>query len=267
MLSEGFLSCSCKTYERYGYPCHHLFHVLECNKTSDIQKEWIHIRWTKDYVLNYLHPDTNDIRNHMYDKLYSNQPIGIKHVVSNTLQYPIYNGFDGISINTTMFNVPDSQFMSQNNRMLWIEQNKTNCPELNALLQTEEVPMINNTIVLSQSQQQHIDNDKQINENNDFIVDDNEDDDLEPSNNDIMSFTENNGLFKRAFDLAGNDVDKHRKLYNMLSDFVIENEISHNDNAIVLKKRSNDDVINISSNKIVNTSHRSNKRTKNGWEM
>ena len=51
-----------------------------------------------------------------------------------------------------------------------------------------------------------------------------------------MSFTENNGLFKRAFDLAENDVDKHRKLYNMLSDFVIENEISHNDNAIVFKK-------------------------------
>ena len=46
---DNLLQCSCKRYERYGYPCHHLFHVLGCKETSEIQREWIHIRWYKEY--------------------------------------------------------------------------------------------------------------------------------------------------------------------------------------------------------------------------
>ena len=39
----GHLTCSCKCYERYGYPCHRLFHILKCYKTNDVKHEWIHI--------------------------------------------------------------------------------------------------------------------------------------------------------------------------------------------------------------------------------
>ena len=40
---DGYLQCSCKVYERYGYPCHHILHVINCTSTNDVKREWIHI--------------------------------------------------------------------------------------------------------------------------------------------------------------------------------------------------------------------------------
>lgn len=58
-LSNGYLQCSCKVYERYGYPCHHTLHVVNCYCTHDIKREWIHIRWSKDYLFNYFNSSTD----------------------------------------------------------------------------------------------------------------------------------------------------------------------------------------------------------------
>ena len=61
--------------------------------------------------------------------------------------------------------------------------------------------------------------------------------DNEPSGEEIMNYTDNFALFKRAYQLANNDISKHTELYTLLSNFVIENEINHSDNRQVIKNR------------------------------
>ena len=46
-----------------------------------------------------------------------------------------------------------------------------------------------------------------------------------------------------------------------------ENEINHNDNAEVIDNRKNGKIASISPNKVINTTNRSNKRKKCGWEF
>ena len=275
---KGFLNCSCKTYERFGYPCHHLLHVLQCNDTSSICKEWIHIRWSKEYVLNYLHNDTEEYKNKLYEDLFNNQPCGIKYTSLINQEFPIYRGFSDQSINTSrMFDVPDFQFMSQTTKTLWIENNRSSCPELHKLMTNHNPTILNQTIVLSQSQTQSItksiqrneDNNDSFHGNNDSVNDDEsiEFNSINPSTDEITDYSENFGLFKRAFDLAGNNVEKHRQLYNYLSNFVIENEINHSDNDDVIANRMHTKTVSISSNKVVNKTNRSNKRKKGCWEI
>ena len=136
--------------------------------------------------------------------------------------------------------------------------------------------ILNQTIVLSQSQTQSISKSVQYNEDNNSFNHDNdidsdneniESDIINPSIDDITDYSENFGLFKRAFDLAGNNVEKHRQLYNYLSNFVIENEINHSDNDDVIANRMHTKTVSISSNKVVNKTNRSNKRKKGCWEI
>ena len=89
--TNSYLTCSFQMYERYGYPCHHILHVVECFKTSDIKRKYIHIRWSKDYLFNYLNPSTSSQHNAIYEKLYDNQPVGIKHINHMSSSYPQYN--------------------------------------------------------------------------------------------------------------------------------------------------------------------------------
>ena len=267
---DGFLHCSCKTYERYGYPCHHMLHVCDCKTIHDVQREWIDIRWTKDYLLNYLHKDTTAETNKIYADLKANFLPGIHYVVPLDQSYPKYKGFDNISIDTTMFNVPASQFTTQDTRILWIQQNDTNDPQLKQLLTQKDVQLINSQLHLSQEQTKTLqtinNNEFDCAGNNDEDEDEDEVNSICNDRNVIMKYTENYALFKRAYALANNDYNRHKKLYDMLSNFVIENEINHSDNKDAISNRDKGEKVLVSSNKILNTSKRSNKRKKACWE-
>ena len=268
------MKCSCKTYERHGYPCHHLLHVVGCESIHDVQKEWIDICWTKEYLLKYLHKYTSEETNNVYTNLRKHFLPGIRFVSPHNASYPIYKGFEGRRIDNTMFNVPTFQFMTQDTKMLWIAKNDTSDPKLQQLLKQTDTDYVNHRIFLSQEQalSQQL-SQQQNNQSNDDSFDnqdeDNSDIDSSTSNDNIrmiMNFSENNALFKRAFQLANNNEQKHRQLYTLLSNFVIENEINHDDNEEVINNRENGKKVIVSSNKIVNTSKRSNKRKKGSWE-
>lgn len=268
------MKCSCKTYERYGYPCHHLLHAVGCETIHDIQKEWIDICWTKEYLLKYLHKDTSQETNNVYTNLKKNYPPGIKFVPPNNASYPVYKGFEGRRIDNTMFNVPSFQFMTQDTKMLWIAKNDSNDPKLQQLLKQTDTDYVNHRIFLSQEQalSQQL-SQPQINQSIDHSFDnqDSDDSDIESSNmndniDDMMDYTENFALFKRAFQLANKKEQSHRKLYTLLSNFVVEHEINHDDNVEVINNRENGKKVIVSSNKIINTSRRSGKRKKGSWE-
>ena len=133
-FTDGFLQCSCKTYERHGYPCHHILHVCNCNSIHQVQREWIDIRWTKDYLLKYLHPNTDKATNELYLKLKTNLPKGVSFHNPINMSYPIFRGFTDTAIVQGLFDVPNFQFMSQTTQSLWIECNSTDDTELQKLI-------------------------------------------------------------------------------------------------------------------------------------
>ena len=75
-LDSDMLKCTCRMYQRFGYPCHHMFHVMDVYDTSKVKKEWIHIRWYKHYTSHYLHPQTSSRQNEIYNQLISMYPKG-----------------------------------------------------------------------------------------------------------------------------------------------------------------------------------------------
>ena len=266
-ITDGFLQCSCKIYERYGYPCHHLLHVCGCQSIHDIKKEWIDISWSKDYLLQYLHHDTDSTTNVLYANLKNLYPIGIHHIVPDNQTYPIYKGSEVSKFNTSTFDVPTFQFMSQNSKMLWIEKNNTNDPQLKLLLNQKDSDFVASRIFLSQEQQKNSNVENNTSTNlNDCHNNDEESDSVTSNTCDFMDYTENHALLKRAFQLANRDELKHEQLYTLLSDFVYENEVNHNDNDNVIDNREQGVKVIVSSNKIINKSRRSNKRKKGSWE-
>ena len=245
-----------------------MLHVINCTNTNDVKREWIHIRWSKEYLLNYLNRTTDTEINLIYEKLYDCHPKGLKYIHQTaTSSYPIYKGFDNRSIQSSMFDVPNSQFMCQKTLSLWVESNNTNDPELQQLLSKNDHEMITQNVILSQQQHNHISQ----SQNDDYVLDDNNSQSSLShiysnicGDDEVTDWNDNIGLLKRAFQLAGCDVNKHRQLYNSINNFIIENEINHNDNDEVLQNRSKDDTVIISSNRIVNKRHKSMKRKKQG---
>ena len=59
-ITNSVLHCSCKKMERFGYPCHHLLHVMAVPSIHDIKSEWIHIRWFKKYLVEYCEPSIEE---------------------------------------------------------------------------------------------------------------------------------------------------------------------------------------------------------------
>ena len=51
-----------------------------------------------------------------------------------------------------MFNVPASQFTTQDTKTLWIEKNNTNDPQLKQLLSQQDTQLIDNELHFSQEQ-------------------------------------------------------------------------------------------------------------------
>ena len=162
--------------------------------------------------------------------------------------YPIFVP-DQMSLQSEIFNVSNYQFMSRITKTLWIQANRSRDESVNKLLKKMHNKMIEQSLHLSQEQQ-----DFNIN-NQDQHSDDNDD-------QYIADYQEQFALFKRAHSLCRNNFDDHKEFHSLLSCFVQSKEINHNDNDIILSKRKIGDSIIISSNKIDNNKNRSAKRKK-----
>ena len=69
---------------------------MKCYDTYSLKKEWFHIRWSKDYLINQYNPKTS-IRNiKLYQTLYENQPQGIKFIPRKYDSIPIYPVYKAI---------------------------------------------------------------------------------------------------------------------------------------------------------------------------
>ena len=72
-------------------------------------------------------------------------------------------------------------------------------------------------------------------------------------------------MFKRTSDLCGNDVEKRKELYAILHNFVCCNDMNNIDNDKILAKKVDAEcggTTLISYSKVINTTHRSTKRTR-----
>ena len=287
----GFLTCSCKTHERYGYPCHHIFKVLKCYDTKYIKKEWIHVRWTNAYNKYHYSSDCSNEQRQNFELLYDSFPIGPHHVSSTaTSRYPQYHdSCIGVKATPEMFGVPDFQIMSRHQfGKTWIHANNSNNPALKELLGYKNDALYNGILFSSQENTKLSQSIlSQPDDSNDFElndVDDNDDNDVplttltEPVYPSRFDYTTHNVILKHAVQLCGSDVNAHRRLYDSLTAFVHSEEINNDDNAAILKKRNYDHINDkerdtlknavtvVSSNKVVNTRLTSTKRTKAAYE-
>ena len=263
---QDLLMCSCRKYERYGYPCHHMFHVMKVYKTEEVKKEWIHIRWFKHYTSHYQHPECTNRQNDLYDKLIVMHPKGPRFYAQQYDTYPQYEQFDGKPVTEDMFPSSNFYFLCRKTNTCWIRQNHTADPAIKQLIQSTTADLVSVDVDLSQ-EQEHIHSQTHLEDENTFDTDQNNDniDDLCAYSKDHPIYTDKMAMFRRASDLCGNDVEKHKELYEMLHEFVSCNEMNNDDNNIILAKRKaeNDGSTTlISSNKVINTTHRSTKRKK-----
>ena len=175
--------------------------------------------------------------------------------MQNILQsFPIFTP-SSIQVHSSMFDVPDSQFVSRTTNTLWIQQNKSSNEDVNKILTKRIKNMIEQSLHISQEQEYF------ANMESDLFQSDNEEiDDC------VNSYHEQFALFKRAHSLCSNRIDDHKELYTLLSNFVHSKEINHNDNQQIIEKRKIGNDVIISSNKVVNCTHRSTKRTKALYE-
>jgi hypothetical protein len=148
--------------------------------------------------------------------------------------------------------------MCRKTQMLWIENNASNSIELNQMLTASDTNLVSKDIILSQEQMVLNDFDFQLEYDSETDIN---------YEVEYTNYTVKVGLLKRAQDLCGKDTEKHKELYDFLTNFVTKNEITNDDNEEALKKRKIGDSITISSNKIVHKGRGTNKRTKNFYEM
>ena len=286
--SEGQLKCSCKYYERHGYPCQHLFHVLKCYETKDVQKEWIHIRWTKAYS-KYQYSETSTVQQRrMYQKLYDDFPIGPYHISTMpTSTYPIFSAFNESLIREISFDCPSYQLMSRTQvTVKWSYVHKTTDEQLNRILGQADDNLLDGHVF--QSETNHQLSQEAYNEDESASPNyDNHDDEHNSNYTDYdsafrnaypepLDFNAHNALLKRIYALCGKDKEANRRYYDLSANFLNSMEINHKDNAKILKKRNLDFEENnlsdeprhtiVSSSKIVNTQSRSNKRPKYSYE-
>lgn len=290
--TNGHLLCSCKCYERYGYPCHHLLHVLKCYNTQDVKREWIHIRWTNVYTRYHFSRDSSATQRKFYERLYDNFPVGpMYRSDSSSLVFPIYDGYSNHKIAKDSFDVPRFQIMSRSSlSKSWVYANNDDDDTLKSLLAHRNDSLYSGSLFASQ---QSIEFSQSIEEQNTYDHEfalHNDDDDSNRSEVDTtqqslaendffpepLNYASQHVIFKRAIDLCGNNVKAHRELYSRMIEFVHSMEINNTDNAAVIKKRNNDHLENskstsqgvtiVSSNKVVNTYNRSTKRAKHNYE-
>ena len=108
MIKACLLSVVANTTYINGQTGSHLLHVLKFNSTDSIKKEWIHVRWTKEYIAYQYEPDTNIEKIKLYQMLYDNHPHGIYfEKVDDNVPFLLYSGFETSIINDAIFQVPD----------------------------------------------------------------------------------------------------------------------------------------------------------------
>lgn len=279
---DGMLQCSCKGYERYGYPCHHLLHVLKCYTTGDILHEWIHIRWTNVYSRYHYSSDSTTEQRALYSALYDSFPVGPKHTACLvTSEFPVYDSYHNAAPQPKAFDVPTFQLMSREAICkTWIFKNNSSDPSLKSLLTKKNDSLTDAYLFTSQENtkfSQSLDDNGNDTFEIDSINDEDEDTSITPLYPQHFNYNTHNVVLKRAVDLCGNDVSAHQRLYDILNEFNIAMEANHNDNQKVFKEKNkdfmnndksnvNNDVTLISSNKVVNTLARSTKRTKYSYE-
>ena len=213
---HGYLSCTCRCYERYGYPCHHLLHVLKCYSTHNVQREWIHIRWSKVYIRYHYSTGITPSQRKTYERLYDNAPSGPKHISNLTNPvFPIYDSYQNSKIAKEIFDMPKFQIMSRSRlNQPWIYAHNTSDSELKKLLTYTNDSLYDAVLFSSQmntkfSQPIEDDNadDFQLHMSDDNISSSSYDksnrDTL--SNNvypEVFNYTAHNVLLKRAVDLC-----------------------------------------------------------------
>ena len=128
---------------------------MKCYDTYSLKKEWFHIRWSKDYLINQYNPKTS-IRNiKLYQTLYENQPQGIKFIprkYDSIPIYPVYYSENEIEVTESMFPRSNFSFMSRRTNELWIKGYQTNDNDLKKILRCNDVSLIDQNIMLSQEQ-------------------------------------------------------------------------------------------------------------------
>ena len=291
--ADGHLECSCKCYPRHGYPCHHLLHVLRCYDTSDILREWIHIRWVNVYSKFHYSNDCTEKQRSTYETLYDSFPIGPRYnITTPATKFPLYDAFDSRLLNRELFNKPPFQIVSRKDvSREWRYLYNNNDPTLKGILDNSNDSLIDTRVfsssqntTFSQSLSLEIADDDNM-DKNEFPMNIDEDEDIDEivlASNTQQHYPDNLGyksqhvIFKRAVDLCGNNVKEQRRLYDVLSEFVYSLEINHNDNSKVMAKRnkvfldnnrnSGNNVTIVSSNKVTNKYNRSCKRKKAAYE-
>lgn len=241
-IYNGVLCCSCKTMQRYGYPCHHLLHVIQCRNINDFKLDWIHIRWYKRYLIEHHEPATSNTTQTQYQYLYDQHlnglPCTARMLDDSNISFPVLKGPTNMHVQPHMFEIPDFQLLCRKTGQLWHEQNKSSNETLNAILRKSDPNTVEKEIYLSQTQEEEyaLDDDNNINEDCQY-----------PCNMSADCFA----LFKRAQSLTEGNKNKQQELHNLLSHFVTQNEIDHEDNNIVLANRNEGEVTTISSNKMI----------------
>ena len=122
-----------------------------------------------------------------------------------------------------MFNVPTFQFVSRKTHSLWIEDHRTDDPEMKKLLLIKNDNLIDNSMEMSQ-EQRHF---SQFDEDNSIGSYE-----FEVSDANFTEYCEKVSLLKRAQDLCVSR-KYHKELYTMLINFVERKETDHSDNLII----------------------------------
>ena len=262
---EDMLMCSCRTFQRYGYPCHHMFHVMNIYKTGDVRKEWIHIRWYKYYTAQYLSPDSTSEQNEIYSKLINMHPKGPMFYPPVYDTYPYYKGYNDSIVTERMFPHSNLVLLCRSTNLCWIRSNDTTDEAIKQLIQSNNAELVSVDIELSQEQKNIHHSQTEFECDNSFDLE--ETDNMIPEvplyTKDHYIFSDKLAMFRRASDLCGDDVEKHKELYEMLHEFVSKNEMDNCDNDKVLAKRkggTDGTTTMISSNKVINKRCRSTKR-------
>ena len=134
----------------------------------------------------------------MFSYLYKHHPVGIKRSQNSLLSLPIFTP-SSIEVHSSMFDVPDSQFVSRTTNTLWIQQNKSSNEDVNKILTKKIKNMIEQSLHISQEQEYF------ANMESDLFQSDNEE-----SQNCVNSYHEQFALFKRAHSLCSNSMNDHK---------------------------------------------------------
>ena len=284
LTENNYLQCSCKGYERYGYPCHHLLHVLKCYKTADIKRHWIHIRWSGFYCKYHYSKDSTSEQRKIYEQIYDGFPVGPHYVDETTPRtFPVYDAFsNSVSIRSEMFDVPSYQIMSRRNlKSVWTNVHTTTNPGIKQLLEQKTDSLLKSFVfsssqntLFSQPMSQPIDeyNNNEVYDN-DVVRECNLVNGY-PANMDYNTFKV---LLQRAVELCGSNRNYKEQLHDQLSGFIHSMELKNNDNMTLIERRNHTFVASkekgdkpnvtiISSNKVVNTTKRNVKRKKASYE-